>query len=146
MATTQQITVQTAPEKVFTYLADLTRHGEWGKEGHKLEIEKTSEGPVGKGSTFRSVGHQFGRNEDTVTITEHVPNERIVYECEGNAGRIRHWFEISTGDGGVELTKGFEAVQAKFPFALFLPIASMFTLPGALKGDLERIKARLEGS
>ncbi len=144
--TTQQITVQATPEKVFAYLADLTRHTEWAKEGHKLEIEKTSEGPLGEGSVFHSVGYQFGRNENTVTITEHVPNERIVYESEGNAGLIRHWFEISAGDDGVELTKGFEAVQAKFPFSLFLPIVSAFTLPGTLKGDLERIKAKLEAA
>jgi len=146
MPVEKQITINAPAEKVFSYLADLTRHSEWAQPGHRLEIEKTSDGPVGQGTVFRSVGHQFGRNEDTVTITEYVPNQRIVYESAGNAGLMRHTFELAPAEGGVQVTKGFEAVQAKFPFSLFLPIVSAFVLPGALNGDLQRIKAKLEES
>ncbi len=74
----QQITINAPAEKVFAYLADITKHPEWSKEEHKLQVEKTSQGPIGQGATFRSVGHQFGRNEDTLTITEYVPSQRIV--------------------------------------------------------------------
>ena len=142
----QQMVINAPAEKVFSYLADLTRHSEWAQPGHRLEIEKTSGGPIGQGTVFRSVGHQFGRNEDTVTITEYVPNQRIVYESAGNAGLMRHTFELTPAEGGVQVTKGFEAVQAKFPFSLFLPIVSALVLPGALNGDLQRIKAKLEES
>ena len=142
----KQIVINAPAEKVFSYLADLTRHSEWAQPGHRLEIEKTSDGPIGQGTVFRSVGHQFGRNEDTVTITEYVPNQRIVYQSDGKAGVMRHTFELTPADGGVQVTKGFEAVQAKFPFSLFLPIVSAFVLPGALNGDLQRIKAKLEES
>ena len=142
----KQITINAPAEKVFSYLADLTRHGEWAQAQHRLEIEKTSDGPIGQGTVFRSVGHQFGRNEDTVTITEYVPNQRIVYESAGKAGLIRHSFDLAPAEGGVQVTKGFEAVQAKFPFSLFLPVVSAFVQPGALNGDLQRIKAKLEES
>ena len=142
----KQIVINAPAEKVFGYLADLTRHSEWAQPGHRLEIEKTSDGPIGQGTVFRSVGHQFGRNEDTVTITEYVPNQRIVYESAGKAGLIRHSFDLAPAEGGVQVTKGFEAVQAKFPFSLFLPIVSAFVLPGALQGDLQRIKEHVEGS
>lgn len=142
--TTEQITIRATPEKTFEYVADISRHPEWAKGDHRLEIDKASEGPLGQGSTFRSVGHQFGRNEDKVTITEYVPNERVVYESEGNAGLMRHWFDISRADGGSELTKGFEAAKPKFPFSLLAPILTAFVLPGNLRGDLERIKAKLE--
>src|SRR3990172_6764766 len=118
----QQMVINAPAEKVFSYLADLTRHSEWAQPGHRLEIEKTSDGPIGQGTVFRSVGHQFGRNEDTVTITEYVPNQRIVYESAGKAGLIRHSFDLAPAEGGVQGTKGFEAVEAKFPFRLFLPI------------------------
>src|SRR3972149_3930304 len=142
----KQIVINAPAEKVFSYLADLTRHSEWAQPGHRLEIEKTSGGPIGQGTVFRSVGHQFGRNEDTVTITEYVPNQRIVYESAGNAGLMRHTFELTPAEGGGQGTRGFEAVQAEFPFSLFLPIVSAFVLPGALSGDLQRIKAKVEGS
>ncbi len=146
MAVEKQMVINAPVEQVFPYLADITRHAEWGQAGHKLEIEKTSEGPVGQGSTFRSIGHQFGRNEDTVTITEYVPDQRIVYESEGSAGTIRHSFDLAPADGGVQVTKGFDVVQAKFPFSIFAPIVTAFLTPGNLQGDLQRIKEKIEGA
>ena len=146
MAVEQQITVDAPAEKVFTYLADISKHSEWGQAQHKLTVEKTSDGPVGQGSTFRSVGYQFGKNEDTVTIVEYVPNQRVVYESQGKAGVIRHSFDLKPDGGGVQVTKSFDVVKAGFPFALFLPMARAFILPGALSADLQRIKAKVEGS
>ena len=142
----KQITINAPADNVFNYLADITKHGEWGNPGQHLQVEKTSDGPIGQGSTFRSVGKQFGTQNDTVAITEYVPNQRVVYESEGKAGLIRHSFDIKPADGGVQVTKGFDVVKAGFPFALFLPMARMFILPGALSGDLQRIKAKLEAS
>ena len=142
----KQITINAPAEKVFTYLADITKHGEWGNPGQKLHVEKTSDGPIGQGSTFRSVGKQFGTQNDTVAITEYVPNQRVVYESRGKAGLIRHSFELKPADGGVQVTKSFDVVKAGFPFVLFLPMARAFILPGALSADLQRIKAKVEGS
>ena len=140
----QSMTINASPEAVFTYVADISKHGEWAAPGHKLSVEKTSEGAVGKGSTFRSVGHQFGENIDTVTITEFVPNERVVYESEGKAGLIRHSFALAASGDGVEVTKTFDPVKTKMPFTIFAPLAQLFSVPGSLKGDLERIKGRVE--
>ena len=143
--TEQRITISAGAEAVFTYVADISKHGEWAAAGHKLSVEKTSEGTVGQGSTFRSVGHQFGENIDTVTITEFVPNERVVYESEGKAGVIRHSFALTPSGDGVELTKTFDAITTKMPFTIFLPLAKLLTVPGGLRGDLERIKGKMEG-
>ena len=142
----QQITINAPQEKVFNYLADISKHGEWGNPSQKLQVEKTSEGPIGQGSTFRSTGQQFGRQEDTVTITEYVPNQRIVFESQGKAGVLRHTIEIAPSGDGVAVTKGYEIVKAAFPFMLFVPIVTTFVAPGAIKSDLERIKAKMEGS
>ena len=142
----QSMTIKASSEAVFTYVADISKHREWAVPGHNLSVEKTSEGAVGKGSTFRSVGHQFGENIDTVTITEFVPNERVVYESEGKAGLIRHSFTLAASGDSVELTKAFEPVKTKMPFTIFVPLAQLFSVPGTLKGDLERIKGKLEGS
>ncbi len=142
----QQITINAPAEKVFNYVADISKHGEWGNPGQQLHVEKTSQGPIGQGSTFKSVGKQFGTQNDTVTITEYVPSQRVVYESQGKAGHIRHSFEIAPSGSGVQVTKSFQALKAGFPFALFLPIVQTFVLPGALKSDLKRIKAKVEGT
>jgi uncharacterized protein YndB with AHSA1/START domain len=141
----QQITINAPAEKVFNYLADISKHGEWGKPSQKLQVEKTSEGPVGQGSTFKSVGQQFGQQNDTVTIAEYVPNQRVVYESQGKAGHIRHTFELSPSGGGTQVTKRVEVVKAGFPFVIFQPIVKAFILPGAMQSDLQRIKEKLEG-
>lgn len=145
MAIERSVTINASPEEVFAYVADITKHPEWAQPAHRLEIQKMSEGPIGQGSTFKSVGHQFGRNEDTVTITEYVPNQRVVYEASGNAGLLRHSFEVAPADGGVRLTKSVDIVQAKFPLTLLAPLVKMFIIPGSLDGDLQRIKQRIEG-
>ena len=142
----QQVTINAPAEKVFGYVADISKHGEWGNPSQKLQVEKTSAGPVGQGSTFKSTGKQFGTQNDTVTITEYVPNQRVSYESQGKAGHIRHSFEVKTADGGVQLTKSFDVIKAGFPFVIFQPIVKAFILPGAMKSDLERIKAKVEGS
>jgi uncharacterized protein YndB with AHSA1/START domain len=142
----QSIIINAPQEQVFGYLADISKHGEWGNPSQKLQVEKTSEGPIGQGSTFTSTGQQFGTQNDVVTITEYVPNSRIVYESQGKAGQVRHTFEITPGEAGVQVTKGFDVVKAGFPFVLFVPIVTTFLAPANLKSDLERIKARLETS
>lgn len=141
----QTITINAPAENVFAYVADISRHGEWGNPGQKLSVQKTSEGPIGVGSTFASTGQQFGTQNDTVKITEYVPNSRVAYQAEGNAGLIEHTFDLKPAGEGVEVTKTFEALKPKFPLNVLKPIVYNFIQPGALKSDLERIKANVEG-
>ena len=141
----KHITINAQPDKVFGYLADFPRHAEWAQ--HKLKIDQTSQGPVGQGSTFKSVGHQFGRdNEDTVTITEFVPNQKVVYESMANEGHFRHWIEVKPADGGAEVTKGAQVLKMRFPMNVMFAIIGPFVLPAGLNGDLKRIKEKLEAS
>lgn len=146
MAATQQIVVNAPPDTVFAYVSDLTKHAEWTNPGHKVEIKKTSEGPVGQGSTFESTGQQFGEQHDTVTITEFVPGQRLVYEANGSAGQIRHLIDLAPAEGGTQVTKTFEIVKPKFPLNVLAPIINTFLQPAAIRADLGRMKAKLEGS
>ena len=141
----KQITINAPAEKVFSYLADFPRHSEWAQ--HQLKVEQTSQGPVGQGTTFKSIGHQFGRdNEDTVTITEFIPNQKIVYESMTKEGQFRHWVGITPADGGVVLTKGAQVLKMNFPLNILFAIIGPLVLPSGLNGDLKRIKAKVEGS
>jgi uncharacterized protein YndB with AHSA1/START domain len=146
MMPSQEIVINAPVEKVFSYVADISRHGEWGNPGQKLQVKKTSEGPIGQGSTFESTGQQFGTQNDKVTITDYIPNQKVVYESQGKAGHIRHSFDVSPADSGTRLTKTFDVVKAGFPFVLFLPMVQAFILPGAMKSDLQRIKEKVEAS
>ena len=137
----QSIIVSASPETVFGYLADLTKHPEWA--AHKLEVQPASEGPAAAGSTFSAVGHEMGTHRATVKLTELRSPERIAYEAEDDTGHFRHWIAISPGDGGAEITKGVEALRTNLMLTLLKPLMPIM-IPRGLKGDLQRIKERLE--
>jgi uncharacterized protein YndB with AHSA1/START domain len=143
-AVEREITINAPPERVFAYLSDITRHPEWA--GQQLEVTKTSEGPAQVGSSFETVGHQFGAQAAKVTITELVPNQNIAYEAEGKAFHFKHHFLLRSENGGTRLTIGTEPKRVGFPFNLLLPVLSAAgVINRGLDGDLKRIKANLEG-
>lgn len=136
-------TVIGAPaEKVFSYLADLSRHSEWA--AHTLKLEAQSEGAIAAGSKFKSVGHQFGSdNTDEVTIAEYVPSERLVFDSAGSSGTFRHTFELRPEGEGTNLAKSVEILSAPMKTKLLTPVLA-FALPKGLTKDLQQIKSRLE--
>jgi uncharacterized protein YndB with AHSA1/START domain len=139
----KQVIVNAPVEQVFSYVADLTKHGEWGQ--HNVRIEPESEGPMRVGARFRSTSHMMGEKHDTITVTEYDPSQRFSFEAEGQPGRFRHWFTVEQDGGGTRLRKGVETVQAKFPFSLLAPVLFTLAVPRGLQQDLERIRERLEG-
>lgn len=140
----RQTTISAPVATVFSYLADFPHHGEWA--AHPLRIEQTSEGPVGVGTTFASVGHQMGKDhKDEVKVTEYVPNSNIAFEAVGDSGQLRHHILLQEEGQGTRLTKGMEPLQLSFPFSPLFPVLQMTGMVGGLlDGDLQRIKAKLE--
>ena len=140
----KQLTIDAPVEKVFDYLADFLRHSEWADV--PLKIEQTSGGPVGQGTTFKSVGHQLGRDfKGEVTVTEFVPNEKLAFEAKGDTFHFRHHFLLHEEEGRTRLTKVTEPLRLSLPFSLLSPLLNALILPRGLDGDLRRIKAQLEG-
>ena len=138
----RQTTIGATSEEVFSYLADFTRHSEWA--AHRLQVEKTAQGAVSVGATFASEGRMTGRRfHDDVAITEFVPNDRIVFEVNGDAGRFRHYFVLREESGVTRLTKAVEPLELNLEWRLRWLIAR-FVIPHILGGDRKRIKARLE--
>lgn len=143
MRYTKETVINAPAEKVYAYLADLSRHTEWAS--HPLKLEPASPGAfTAVGSTFASVGHQFGRdNTETVTVRELVPNQSIIYESNGKGGLTRHTFALIAANGGTRLSKSMESVSWPAFTKLLTPFF-MIALPAAMATDLKRIKAKLE--
>lgn len=142
--TERQINIKAPAAKVYSYLTDFERHAEWA--AHPLRIQRRPPGPVVVGSTFTSVGRQFGSDhEDRLTVTDLVPNEKIVFESAGGSWRMRHYFLLMADQNGTRLTKGVEVAKHTLGLRLILPIARLLKVtPRAFDGDLRRIKAILE--
>ena len=140
----KDITVNVPPETAFAYLSDITRHSEWAK--HRVEIQPDSPGSLAVGSTFRSTGHDMGTNVDQVKVITLEPPRRIAFEADGGQGHFRHQFTIEPSNGGSRITKEMESLRLAMPWKLLMPVLGPFIGPPLLKGDLQRIKQRLEGT
>ena len=128
-------------DKVFDYVSDFTRHGEWG--GHGLAVTRDDDGPIAVGSKFSTTAKQFGTQREHSTITEMNPPKEFGWDSVGALGRVHHWFSLSEGSGATTVTKGGEIVEPTF-----LAKMTMFKIskdmPKGFENDLANIKAKLE--
>ncbi|MHB8511566.1 MAG: SRPBCC family protein [Actinomycetota bacterium] len=88
-----KIEINAKPDEVFGYLSDVTRHGEWGNPSAQMTAKKTSEGPIGVGSTFETNQKFAGKATGSkVTIREYNPPEKLVLAADQRAGSKVHNF------------------------------------------------------
>jgi len=139
----ERITVQANAGRVFDYVADFTRHGEWA--GHGLQVTKTSEGPVAVGATFSTTAKQFGTQREKSTVTELTPGSVFAWDSTGALGRASHRFTLSEDSGSTTLTKSAALVEPTF-LAKLTSWKLSRDIPKGLQSDLANIKAHLEGS
>lgn len=96
-------------EEVFAYVGDLEKNVQWTAE--LVEVKKTSEGPVGVGTTWVAVAQVLGRRiEDTVEVSEFEPSRK--YSFKHAAGPIsieKDEFTFESVTGGTKVTHAVEA-------------------------------------
>ncbi len=89
-----QVVVDAPPDKVFSYVTDFRCHHEWLPEDR--ETEKTFEGPVGVGSTFRRINRRrIGPYQMDVVVTEYAQNQRLAFEARPRSYFTRRFGEVN---------------------------------------------------
>jgi hypothetical protein len=81
--------VKAAPDAVFAELSDLTNHAKWSPKPYRAE--KTSEGPIGVGTTYKSWGWLPPKGKEylnNVTITAFDPAKLFSFEAVDPAGPV----------------------------------------------------------
>jgi uncharacterized membrane protein len=136
-----QITIDAPADRVFAYVSDFTRHGEWA--ANDLEVATPSDGPVAVGTTFSTTAKQFGTQREQSTVTEFTPGSVFAWESKGALGLARHRFALSGDGGSTTLTKSAEIVEPTF-LAKVTGWRLKKDIPKALHSDLANIKAHLE--
>ena len=98
---TWSIFINAPPERVYPYLADVGRHGEWGSEADAMVISAETPGEPSVGKTYKAEGTLLGkRNPSTVKITALDPPKTIEIEAEDSSGKSGHVFTLTPQDGG----------------------------------------------
>ena len=107
-------------EDVFAYLSDPKNNLNW--ESGVVEMELTTEGPLGVGSKGRRVEKQMGTDEGTWEITEHVSNESLAMTFESQRFTGSGGYNLEAIDGGTKLNYWFMGNPRKILFKLFMPL------------------------
>ena len=118
------IDVARSPEDIFAYLKDVTNNVRWEKE--VVEMEYTSDEPVGVGSTGRRVENFMGTDESAWEITEYEENKHVKVEFDSPKfhGAVT-WDTEPSGDGtrvGFQMDGQAKGLISKLMMPLFMPI------------------------
>jgi len=136
------IDIAAAPEKVFRYLADFARHGEWSMS--VTTLEQITPSPIGVGTEFKSSETLPQEFVSFAKITALDEPTRIAWESTDHQVFRTNWeFEISPNAAGTHLTQQVTFYPIS-PFGTeFLEIRKQQVEPENIK-SLERIKQILE--
>jgi uncharacterized membrane protein len=141
MLKVESTTVISRPvEEVFALLSNLENYPKWSSAF--LEVQKTSEGPIGVGTTWRAVQKAFGqRLESEVEVTEYEPNR--MWTQKGRSPfpvQVQATFEGV--DGGTRVNLRLEGEPGGF-FRLAEPLLASMAKRN-IEGDLANLKDLME--
>ncbi len=100
----RSITINAPVEQVFTYIDDLMNQMEWLPS--IMEIKDVTGSGVGQHHrwTYKMAGIRL---QGETTVTEHIPNQRMVMQSKG--GAVSTWiFTFEPHDGGTKLNLDIE--------------------------------------
>jgi ribosome-associated toxin RatA of RatAB toxin-antitoxin module len=100
-------------EDVFALLEDIDRYPDWNS--NLTQVRKTSEGPLGVGSTMVFVGKLLGRSfESDVVCTEYVANETLATKTSAGPFYIEVEYKLEPMDGGTRFTTALRGESKGF--------------------------------
>ena len=141
---TWTVTIKAPPEKVYDYVADLSRHGEWASEADAMVISAATPGAPAVGNTYQAEGTLLGkRNPSTVKITALAPPKTIEIEAEDSSGISGHVFTLTPKDGGTLVTRQIYGVKQPLLGPIFFMIFKS-RIDVNFNGALSNLKKRVE--
>ena len=108
---------------MFDYLADVSRHGEWGSSDDKMKISAQKPGPPAVGRDTTADALLNGKeNKSSVTITALEPPKRIAFDAEDSNSVFHHEFILTPEGGGTMFGRHVTMTKGPFYFPLVLTI------------------------
>jgi uncharacterized membrane protein len=128
-------------EEVFAFLSDMENNLKW--RSSQIEVKKTSEGPIGVGTTYRMVNNVLGRRIETeAEVIEYKPNRK--FTSKDNSGNFplvaQRIFEPV--EGGTQVRGVLEAEPVGF-FKLAGPLLESMA-KRRVQADLANLKGMME--
>jgi uncharacterized protein YndB with AHSA1/START domain len=141
---TYDIAIKAPQSKVFDYIADVSRHGEWGSADDKMKVTAEKPGPPAVGARYKAEGVLNGKvNPSVVTITAYEPQKRVAFDAEDSNSVFHHEFVFTAADGGTRVERRVTMTKGPFYFPIVLSIFKG-TVVKNYNGAMSNVKAKLE--
>ena len=131
------------PEDVFSYVSDLSKHGEWAD--NPLEITAVDDSEIAVGKRYRSTA-EFRGNTVTgeQTITEYEAPRKFSFHTDDSTSKHDHIFTFTPQGEGTLMER---TANGQWPFGTWLiaaTIAPMLIGKPMMKRAFENLKGKLE--
>jgi uncharacterized membrane protein len=130
-------------EEVFEFLADLENDPRWRREW--VDAKRTSEGPIGVGTTTSLFAQVLGRRTEAVyAVTEYDPDRAVTWKTVRGPLPLTFRRSVEAEGDGTRVTIGYAG-----DFHGLLGLLRPLIVPigkRALRGDLPTLKQLLESS
>ena len=138
------VDIKAPQSKVFDYVADVSRHGEWGSTDDHMKASAEKPGPPAVGARYKADGMLNGKaNPSVVTITALESPKRLAFDAEDSNSVFHHEFVLSPADGGTHVERRVTMTRGPFYFPLVLAIFKS-TVQKNYNGAMSNLKAKLE--
>jgi len=141
---TYDVAVKAPQGKVFDYVADVARHGEWASEPDHMRVSAEKAGPPAVGSRYKAEGILNGKvNPSVVTITNLNYPDRFAIDAEDSNSVFHHEFIFSPRGDGSNVTRIVTMTKGPFYFPIMLAIFKS-TVQKNYNGAMQNLKRKLE--
>ena len=136
-------TIKRPVEDVFAVVSDFSNGSQWSS-GASEPPKKTSDGPIGVGTTWHSIGKAAGRKiESDYEYTEFEPNRKIV-STTTKPFPITSTITTESVAGGTHISQTIEAQPGGF-FRLAEPLVVAITTR-QFQSDLDSLRDLMEAN
>ena len=143
---TYTVTIKAPQARVFEYLADVSRHGEWGSSDDRMKIAAEKPGPPAVGGRYQADALLNGKqNKSAVTITALEPPKRIAFDAEDSNSVFHHEFVLTPEGDGTRFERRVTMTKGPFYFPLVLRIFKS-TVVKNYNGAMENLKTKMESA
>ena len=133
-------------EAVWPWIADITKHSQWSPKPYEAKLTSGTNGSVG--STYSSVGFVPPAEKDhknEVTITEVVPNSKIVFKSHDENGFFINTFTLQSMGSETNVTFHHQFPTMKGIGRILVPLLVPLVGKRDTKVRLGMLKVKAEG-
>jgi uncharacterized protein YndB with AHSA1/START domain len=112
-----EVTLEQPPERTFDFFVDFRNEPAWNPDC--LTVEKTSDGPIGVGTTFTGKMKRIGPSESEIVALDRPGHCSVVDRSRGAEGTFDFRFKPHDGGTRVEVTM---RMQPRGPMRLLEPL------------------------